>query len=45
MNHQPSNYIFVYMDDLFINLTGWWFLATPLKNMSSSIGMMTATQY
>ena len=20
---------------------GWWFLATPLKNMSSSIGMMT----
>ena len=21
--------------------TGWWFFATPLKNMSSSIGMMT----
>ena len=21
--------------------TGWWFLATPLKNMTSSIGMMT----
>ena len=20
--------------------SGWWFLATPLKNMSSSIGMM-----
>ena len=23
---------------------GWWFFATPLKNMSSSVGMMTATQ-
>ena len=21
-------------------ITGWWFLATPPKNMSSSIGMM-----
>ena len=26
-------------------ISGWWFLATPLKNMSSWIGMMTATQY
>ena len=25
--------------------SGWWARATPLKNMSSSIGMMTATQY
>ena len=25
--------------------SGWWFLATPLKNMSSSIGMMTEPQY
>ena len=22
------------------NISGWWFFATPLKNMSSSIGMM-----
>ena len=22
------------------SITGWWFLATPLKNMSPSIGMM-----
>ena len=21
--------------------SGWWFFATPLKNMSSSIGMIT----
>ena len=26
-------------------LPGWWFLATPLKNMSSSIGMMTFPIY
>ena len=26
-------------------MTGWWFLATPLNNMISSIGMMKATQY
>ena len=26
-------------------ITGWWARATPLKNMSSSMGMMTATQY
>ena len=25
--------------------TGWWCFATPLKNMRSSIGMRTATQY
>ena len=25
--------------------TGWWFLATPLKNRSSSIGMILETQY
>ena len=23
-----------------VAITGWWFFATPLKNMSSSIGMM-----
>ena len=25
--------------------SGWWARATPLKNMSSSIGMIIATQY
>ena len=26
-------------------ITGWWARATPLKNMSSSIGMMRNSQY
>ena len=26
-------------------LTGWWFFATPLKNMSSSVGMMKFPMY
>ena len=25
--------------------TGWWFQPTPLKNMSSSVGMMTFPIY
>ena len=33
------------MDDIIDTYTGWWFFATPLKNMSSSFGMMKATQY
>ena len=28
-----------------LSSSGWWFLATPLKHMSSSIGMMNETQY
>jgi hypothetical protein len=23
------------------NISGWWFQPTPLKNMTSSVGMMT----
>jgi hypothetical protein len=26
---------------LLLRKSGWWFFATPLKNMSSSVGMMT----
>ena len=25
--------------------TGWWFLAIPLKNMSSSVGMIINPRY
>ena len=36
-----NNYMMVY----FLHISGWWFLATPLKNMTSSIGMIRNSQY
>jgi hypothetical protein len=32
-------YVYIYM------YTAWWFLPTPLKNMTSSVGMMTIPIY
>ena len=37
INFIPNNYRY--------NITGWWLSHPVLKNMSSSIGMMNATQY
>ena len=39
-------YISIY-NDIYIYryIPGWWLLLTPLKNMSSSVGMMTFPIY
>ena len=30
----------VWSGGMFVIITGWWFFATPLKNMSSSVGII-----
>ena len=37
-----SVYLYIY---IYIYISGWWLSPTPLKNMSSSVGMMTFPIY
>ena len=42
---QQKNHLDRWLEAMCDKPSGWWSRATPLKNMTSSIGMMRATQY
>ena len=45
-NTNNSDYEYGYLMALYIyNITGWWLSPTPLKNLSSSVGIMTSPIY